>query len=43
VHLAAQAGVRHSLTHPHAYIASNVTGFLHILEGCRAIGAEHLE
>jgi UDP-glucuronate 4-epimerase len=42
VHLAAQAGVRHSLTNPHAYIASNVTGFLHILEGCRAIGAEHL-
>jgi nucleoside-diphosphate-sugar epimerase len=42
VHLAAQAGVRHSLTHPHVYIASNVTGFLHILEGCRHHGIEHL-
>jgi UDP-glucuronate 4-epimerase len=35
VHLAAQAGVRHSLDHPHAYTESNVTGFLHVLEGCR--------
>ena len=35
VHLAAQAGVRHSLDNPHAYTASNVTGFLHVLEGCR--------
>ncbi|MBH1989366.1 MAG: NAD-dependent epimerase/dehydratase family protein [Myxococcaceae bacterium] len=35
IHLAAQAGVRHSVTHPHVYIDSNVTGFLHILEGCR--------
>ena len=42
VHLAAQAGVRYSLVNPHAYIASNVTGFLHILEGCRATGVEHL-
>lgn len=33
--LAAQAGVRHSLTHPHDYITSNITGFLNILEGCR--------
>jgi len=35
VHLAAQAGVRHSLDNPHAYTDSNVTGFLHVLEGCR--------
>jgi len=35
VHLAAQAGVRHSLDNPHAYTESNVTGFLHVLEGCR--------
>ena len=42
VHLAAQAGVRYSLDHPHAYINSNVTGFLHILEGCRHHGVEHL-
>jgi len=42
VHLAAQAGVRHSIEHPHVYVDSNVTGFLHILEGCRAIGAAHL-
>jgi UDP-glucuronate 4-epimerase len=42
VHLAAQAGVRHSITHPHDYIASNLTGFLHILEGCRQTGTEHL-
>jgi UDP-glucuronate 4-epimerase len=33
--LAAQAGVRHSLTHPHDYINSNITGFLNILEACR--------
>ncbi|HYC91970.1 MAG TPA: NAD-dependent epimerase [Thermoanaerobaculia bacterium] len=42
VHLAAQAGVRYSILNPHAYTASNVTGFLHILEGCRAHGIEHL-
>ena len=42
VHLAAQAGVRYSLEHPHAYIGSNVTGFLHVLEGCRHHGVEHL-
>jgi UDP-glucuronate 4-epimerase len=35
VHLAAQAGVRYSLTNPHAYIDSNITGFLNILEGVR--------
>src|SRR5580765_1210953 len=42
VHLAAQAGVRYSLTNPHAYIESNVTGFLHVLEGCRHQGIGHL-
>ena len=42
VHLAAQAGVRYSLTHPHAYIDSNITGFTNILEGCRHNGVEHL-
>ena len=33
VHLAAQAGVRYSLTNPHAYVDANITGFLNILEG----------
>lgn len=42
IHLAAQAGVRYSLTNPHAYIDSNVTGFIHILEGCRYHGVKHL-
>ena len=42
IHLAAQAGVRYSLTHPHAYIDSNVTGTLNILEGCRHHGVQHL-
>ena len=42
VHLAAQAGVRYSLQNPHAYVQSNVTGFLHVLEGCRHHGVEHL-
>jgi len=42
VNLAAQAGVRYAATNPHAYVASNVTGFLHILEGCRHHGVEHL-
>jgi UDP-glucuronate 4-epimerase len=42
VHLAAQAGVRYSLTHPHAYLESNLTGFLNVLEGCRACGTLHL-
>jgi UDP-glucuronate 4-epimerase len=42
VHLAAQAGVRYSLTHPHAYIESNVTGTLNVLEACRHRGADHL-
>ena len=42
VHLAAQAGVRYSLENPHAYIDSNVTGTLNVLEGCRHHGVEHL-
>lgn len=42
VHLAAQAGVRHSLTHPHAYIDANLVGFTNILEGCRHHGVRHL-
>jgi UDP-glucuronate 4-epimerase len=42
VHLAAQAGVRYSLENPHAYVDSNVVGFLHILEGCRHGGVKHL-
>jgi UDP-glucuronate 4-epimerase len=42
IHLAAQAGVRYSLTNPHAYIDSNVTGTLNILEGCRHHGVQHL-
>lgn len=42
VHLAAQAGVRYSITHPHIYIDANIRGFLHILEGCRYNGVEHL-
>jgi UDP-glucuronate 4-epimerase len=35
IHLAAQAGVRYSITNPHAYVNSNLVGFLNILEGCR--------
>ena len=42
VHLAAQAGVRYSITNPHAYINSNIVGFMNILEGCRHNGVEHL-
>lgn len=42
VHLAAQAGVRYSLINPQAYIDSNITGFLNILEACRHIGTDHL-
>jgi UDP-glucuronate 4-epimerase len=42
VHLAAQAGVRHSLLDPHLYVQSNITGFLHVLEGCRQQGVQHL-
>src|SRR5438552_4454202 len=42
VHLAAQAGVRYSLVNPQAYVDSNITGFLNVLEGCRHTGVEHL-
>ena len=42
MHLAAQAGVRYSLTHPHAYVEANLVGFMTILEGCRQNGVEHL-
>lgn len=42
VHLAAQAGVRHSLKDPHAYVDANVQGFLNVLEGCRHNACEHL-
>ncbi|MEG3641610.1 NAD-dependent epimerase [Magnetococcus sp. PR-3] len=42
VNLAAQAGVRYSLVNPHAYVNSNVVGFLNILEGCRHNDVEHL-
>jgi UDP-glucuronate 4-epimerase len=42
VHLAAQAGVRYSIQNPHAYAESNLTGTLHVLEGCRHHGVEHL-
>lgn len=42
IHLAAQAGVRHSLSHPHDYADSNLEGFLNVLEGCRHNGCEHL-
>lgn len=42
IHLAAQAGVRYSLVNPHAYIESNVLGFMNILEGCRHGAIEHL-
>jgi len=42
IHLAAQAGVRYSLTNPHAYADSNLVGFLHILEGCRHTNVAHL-
>lgn len=42
IHLAAQAGVRYSITNPHAYIDSNIQGFINILEGCRNHGVQHL-
>jgi len=41
-HLAAQAGVRYSLQHPHAYGQSNLVGFLNVLEGCRSSQSVHL-
>ena len=42
VNLAAQAGVRYAAQNPHVYVSSNVTGFLHVLEGCRHHSVEHL-
>ena len=42
VHLAAQAGVRYSIQNPHAYIDSNLVGFINILEGCRHQEVQHL-
>lgn len=42
VHLAAQAGVRYSIQNPHAFIESNVVGFMNVLEGARRAGVEHL-
>lgn len=42
MHLAAQAGVRYSIENPHAYIDSNVVGFMNILEGCRHNGVKNL-
>jgi len=42
IHLAAQAGVRYSLTNPHAYVQSNLVGFGNVLEGCRQNTVEHL-
>jgi len=42
IHLAAQAGVRYSLINPHAYMESNIVGFINILEGCRHNKVEHL-
>ncbi|NML17781.1 NAD-dependent epimerase [Azohydromonas caseinilytica] len=42
VHLAAQAGVRYSLVNPHAYVESNLVGFMNVLEGCRHHQVQHL-
>ncbi len=42
IHLAAQAGVRYSLQNPHAYIDSNIVGFMNVLEGCRHAKVQHL-
>ncbi|MGD9923641.1 MAG: NAD-dependent epimerase [Pseudorhodoplanes sp.] len=42
VHLAAQAGVRHSITHPEAYVDANLQGFANVLEGCRHNACRHL-
>jgi UDP-glucuronate 4-epimerase len=42
IHMAAQAGVRHSLTNPEAYAESNLTGFLNLLQCCRGAGVGHL-
>ncbi len=42
IHLAAQAGVRHSISHPGPYVQSNLVGFAHVLEACRQQGVRHL-
>ncbi len=42
IHLAAQAGVRYSLEHPHAYVDANLEGFINVLEGCRHNDCRHL-
>jgi len=42
VHLAAQAGVRYSIDHPHAYVDANLEGFVNVLEGCRHNECRHL-
>src|ERR1700738_2176270 len=42
IHLAAQAGVRYSLNHPHAYVDANPEGFINVLEGCRHNDCKHL-
>ena len=42
IHLAAQAGVRYSLQNPHAYIDSNIVGFMNVLEACRHTQVQHL-
>lgn len=42
IHLAAQAGVRYSLTHPDKYVSANVVGFFNVLEACRHFSIEHL-
>lgn len=42
IHMAAQPGVRYSIDHPHAYADCNLTAFLNVLEGCRAVGVRHL-
>jgi UDP-glucuronate 4-epimerase len=42
IHLAAQAGVRYGIDHPHAYVDANIVGTLHVLEGCRHHGVDHL-
>jgi UDP-glucuronate 4-epimerase len=42
IHLAAQAGVRYSLDHPHAYVDANIEGFINVLEGCRHNDCGHL-
>ena len=42
IHLAAQAGVRYGMENPHAYVDANIVGTLHVLEGCRHHGVEHL-